>query len=87
MIKSKEDLVRRMQAYRQVFNPENEYLREVLEDLIGFCRAEKSTFHPDARVAAALDGRREVWLRIQDHTKLSTAEFIAKYGGTKHGED
>jgi hypothetical protein len=43
----------------------------VLEDLAKFCRAHESTFHAEERVAGRLDGRREVWLRIQQHLQLS----------------
>lgn len=65
-------LVRRHQDYVQTFNgpvPER-----VLADLARFCRAGESTFHPDARVHAVLEGRREVWLRIQKYLRLSAAD-------------
>lgn len=55
--------------------------REVLKDLARFCRADRSTFHEDPRVAAALDGRREVFLRIQQHLNLSPEELFEFYGG------
>jgi hypothetical protein len=45
--------------------------KAVLEDLAKFCRAHHSTFNPDTHIAARLDGRREVWLRIQVHLKLT----------------
>lgn len=62
-------LSRRAQAYRRVFNnPEGEI---VLADLARFCRALESTYAEDARTSAVLDGRREVWLRIQRHLNLS----------------
>jgi hypothetical protein len=48
----------------------------VLADLAKFCRANRSTFHPDPHVAARLDGRREVWLRITQHLNLSTDDLI-----------
>lgn len=44
---------------------------DVLKDLAKFCRAHKSTAHTDPYLAARLDGRREVWLRIQSHLQLS----------------
>jgi len=67
----KEMLDARIGAYSRLFDPDKPDARIVLEDLARFCRAGVSTFHPDARLAAQLDGRREVWLRIQQHTQLS----------------
>ena len=46
-------------------------------DLRRFCRADQSTFHPDPRVHSVLEGRREVWLRIEQFSKLPTEEIIA----------
>lgn len=54
---------------------------EVLEDLAKFCRANESTFHADPRIAANLDGRREVWLRIINHLHLTEAQLVALYAG------
>lgn len=68
--KARSFLELRRQAYQQVFNPENVFTQRVLEDLAKFCRAHEATFHPDPRIHAALEGRREVWLRIQHHLKL-----------------
>ena len=62
-------LYTRQFAYKQIFA--SPYGERVLADLAQFCRAHESTFHPDARMAAMLDGRREVYLRIQQHLKLS----------------
>jgi len=62
-------LSRRRFAYQATFtSPTGE---EVLADLARFCRATQSTFHTDPRVAAMLDGRREVFLRIQQHLRLT----------------
>ena len=62
-------LRRRRTAYVQTFcSPVGE---EVLRDLAPFCHAHKSTFHPDPRIHGVLEGRREVWLRIQHHIQLS----------------
>ena len=49
----------------------------VLEDLARFCRANESCFHPDARVHAVMEGRRETFLRIQNHLNLTEAELFA----------
>lgn len=53
----------------------------VLADLAKFCRANESTFHSDPRVHAVLEGRREVWLRIQQHLNLTPDELFALYTG------
>jgi hypothetical protein len=47
----------------------------VLGDLARFCRANASTFHENPAIQAKLDGRREVWLRIQQHLQLNDAEL------------
>ena len=70
-------------AYVQTFNPELVANRVVLADLAKFCRADRSTFHADPRVHAALEGRREVWLRIQEHLNLTPEQLAQLYGGPK----
>ena len=57
----------------------------VLADMARFCRANDSTFHPDARVQAMLEGRREVWLRIQDHLHLPPDELFTLYSKLPKG--
>jgi hypothetical protein len=52
----------------------------VLRDLAKFCRAHETTFHADPRVAAVLEGRREVFLRIQHHLKLTDEQVYSLYG-------
>jgi len=60
----------RKRAYQRVFEgPDGQ---QVLIDLARFCRAHESTFDPDARISATLDGRREVWLRIEQHLNLDS---------------
>ncbi len=54
-------------------------LHAAMKDLAKFCRANESCFHPDPRIHAALEGRREVWLRIQNHIHLSPHELLAIY--------
>jgi hypothetical protein len=78
--RQREFIHRRQQAYRSVFSgPEGAI---VLADLVTFCRARTSTMHPDPRAAAQLDGRREVFLRIQEHTQLTEDDLWAlKEGG------
>ncbi len=67
--RAKAILNRRQTAYQTVFaGPVGQ---QVLVDLAKFCRACTTTFHKDPRVAARLDGRREVFLRIQKHLNLT----------------
>lgn len=62
-------LSRRKMAYVAIFNgPQGE---TVLADLAKFCRATETTFHTDPRAHAVLEGRREVWLRIQQNLNLT----------------
>lgn len=76
-IKAKQLLESRTQCYRRIFESEDgEYL---LRDLAKFCRAHDSTFHENERAASRLDGRREVWLRIQHHLKLTEQEIWELY--------
>lgn len=59
----------RQHQYRVAFrSPPGE---AVLRDLARFCRANETTFHADPRAHALAEGRREVWLRIQNHLQLS----------------
>ncbi len=64
-------------AYRRTFALDNPAAQQVLGDLSKFCRAHVSTFHRDDRIHAVLEGRREVWLRIQEYLNL-TEEQIYK---------
>jgi hypothetical protein len=72
-------LATRSQAYRQVFK-DSQASQRVLRDLAKFCRANDSTFHADPRNHAVLEGRREVWLRIQNHLQLDTETLWKVYG-------
>jgi hypothetical protein len=72
-------LADRQRAYLVTFN--GEFAKAVLADLEAFCRARQSTFRTDAREHALLEGRREVFLRLEDHLRLNLDELIAKYGG------
>jgi hypothetical protein len=81
MVRKAKDFLRsRAVAYCQVFNPESVATKAVLEDLAVFCRANESTFHPDPRVHAVAEGRREVWLRIQEHLQLTPEQLWKQYG-------
>lgn len=77
---AKEFLRSRALAYKRAFPTDNADTVAVLKDLAKFCRAVESTFHPDPRIAAQLDGRREVFLRIQQHLQLNTEQLWALLG-------
>lgn len=77
--KAKEWIGFRKQAYQQTFNIENRFNVAVLADLAKFCRADKSCFHPDQRVHAVLEGRREVFLRITQHLNLDEDDLVRIY--------
>lgn len=76
--KAREWLFIRQVAYLKTFA--GPYSDTVLRDLAKFCRAHDSTFHPDPHVAAKMDGRREVWLRISQHLKLDDEALWNLYG-------
>lgn len=83
-------LSKRRTAYLRTFNcPPG---AEVLIDLAKFCRANESCFHPDARAHAVAEGRREVFLRIQQHLQLSPEQLFALWapapgGSSRQPED
>jgi len=75
----KDYLATRRQAYVLTFTgpvPER-----VLKDLARFCRARETTVHPDEKMTYVLEGRREVWLRIQKHLQLSDEQLWNLLGG------
>lgn len=69
--RAKNFLKGRSYAYRATFSLESPTALIVLKDLAVFCRANKSTFHVEPNMAARLDGRREVFLRLQQHLQLN----------------
>lgn len=68
---------RRRTAYVNTFG--NPMGQEVLADLARFCRANETTFHPDARIHAVATGRHEVWLRIVKHLNLTDEQLFDLY--------
>jgi hypothetical protein len=62
----------RQRAYLQTFDLKNPENVAVLSDLAKFCRAHETTFHVDPRAHALAEGRREVWLRIQNHLRMDS---------------
>lgn len=71
----------RKRNYQLTF--ENPVGKLVLRDLASFCRAGKTAWSEDPRHHARLQGRQEVWLRIQQHLNLPPAELWDVLGGVK----
>lgn len=76
------ELFDRQRAYLDVFNLESQTAILVLEDIAKFCRANESTFDTDPRIHALMEGRKEVWLRIQEHLQLTSPKLWALYTRT-----
>jgi hypothetical protein len=47
----------------------------VLRDLARFCAANRTTFMDDKDEMLAMEGRRQVWLRIENHLNLSSQQL------------
>ena len=73
--KIKQLFTERKRAYCQSLDIESRHGRAVLEDLTKFCRANETTYANDPRMSAVLEGRREVWLRIQNYLNLSVDDL------------
>ncbi len=65
----------RQKSYQDVFKKDSQSALAVLSDLAKFCRAGESTFEADPRLHALKEGRREVWLRIQEQLEFSSEEL------------
>lgn len=76
--KVKNFIFARRHSYRVTFR--GPHAETVLLDLSRFCRANDSCFHENERAHMLLEGRREVWLRIQKHLKLDDDQFWKTYG-------
>lgn len=83
---AKQFLTTRKRIYCRLFQRGNLDAEFVLGDLAKFCRAHESTAHANTHIAARLDGRREVWLRIQTHLNLSDEELWRLHGVTRTSE-
>ena len=70
-------------AYQIVFAP-GPAGQAVVLDLTRFCRAEVPCWSEDARHHARLEGRREVWLRIQDYLKLPVEDLLQRRVGDNY---
>jgi hypothetical protein len=56
----------------------------VLADLGRFCRADEPCWSEDQRHHARLEGRREVWLRIEAQLKLPSEELLQRRLGGEY---
>ena len=72
-------VLERKRAYQQACGSETTAL--FMADLASFCRADRTCFNADARLHALAEGRREVWLRIQEHLTLTPEHLVERYGG------
>lgn len=74
---------RRQAAYKNVFTvgeTNADDLEFVMLDMAAFCRAYTPTFHPtNPKIQDLLEGRREVYQRIMDYTRLSHDTLFIKY--------
>lgn len=75
----------RQYAYRTVFN--GPLARDVLKDLARFCRAHESTHDANERDSILFEGRRQVWLRIQEHLQLTPEQLWTLYTGRPAQEE
>lgn len=75
----------RKTAYLQTFN-NGKASKAVLIDLAKFCRANESTFNKDERLSLILEGRKEVWLRIQNYLNLTQDELFDLHQIRNKGE-
>lgn len=73
-------LADRKKAYQLTFQLNQPANVLVLEDLARFCRAKESCAVPgDRDKTFILEGRREVFLRIQNHLNLSPEQLFTLY--------
>lgn len=63
------DVLAKAQAYKETFDGER--AKAVLDDLARFCHANSTTHvEGDSHGTSQLEGRRQVWLRIQGYRDL-----------------
>lgn len=84
ILKAKEYLFARQKDYLEIFVNQGKSSEAVLKDLKRFCRVNETTFDPDPRMHALLEGRREVYLRIQHHIELKSDDLWTFYNGNKN---
>jgi len=73
-------LRRRQSAYKRLFNSADPTdLRIVMEDLMQFSRAMQPTWDVNPKRQDLLEGRRELFLRIVNHTRLDFDTLYLMY--------
>lgn len=76
------DFIRRRKRDYQLTFKQSMSGQAVLVDLAKFCRANETCVIPDSqRMTDVLEGRREVFLRIQQHLNLSDEQLYAIFAG------
>jgi hypothetical protein len=69
------DINKKRIAYKMVFGSEE--ARIVLDDLRHFCFMDRTTYQPgDINAICFAEGRREVFLRIEEHLRLTEEALL-----------
>jgi len=76
----------RQKSYQSIFGPAGAAGSEAMKDLARFCFAFETCAGPDDKLTMLKSGRREVWLRIQQHLHLQPEELAALYRAVAAGE-
>lgn len=77
----------RKKSYQSIFGPAGAAGSDAIMDLAKFCRAfDTCIVRGDRDQTLVLEGRREVWLRIQQHLHLQPDELAALYKAVVSGE-
>lgn len=74
----------RRHAYQMTFR--GPLAEVVLKDLARFCRANETIAVDDPYKMAVAIGRREAWLRVQEHLKLTPDQLWELYSGRPAGD-
>lgn len=85
IVKTRDHLRARKGAYQLAFN--SPAGKAVLKDLTTFCRGVETCFDPDSRKHAALEGRREVYLRIVYHLGFTPEQLVMFYAAKINGSE
>lgn len=68
------------QAFGHFLNPKNPHAFSVIKELVRFCRADSTCVVPKSnQMTNVLEGRREVWLYINDLATKTPQELFEKY--------
>ena len=78
----RDDTAELQKAYRIAFAGASG--EAVLADLARFCRANEPCFMENQRYHALLEGRREVWLRIQNELNAPVEELLQRRVGDSY---